>query len=328
MQKQVRKITVMSSLHVVIGATGTLGSALVQHLHAEGAEVRALARNRELAESMLPEGVDIRPVDALDADSIRQGCTGAAYVYNCLYTPKQAPEVVEHLIAAARDARARLIYPSNPDVYGPPLIHPIPETHPHDATSSRGKRRIAIEETLMAAHQRGDAEVVIGRLASLYGAHLRGSLMAAVFDNARLGKKSFWLGSLDVVHDMLYAPDAAAALALLAHQRDAAGQSWHISGPEALTGRQFLTLIYNAFGRQPNIDTRTRTFVKVLSFVTPDAKKLLEVMYQFDQPFSMSSAKLLTAFPEFHFTPHEDAAKDTAEWFLAEHGTAPTSQTI
>ena len=315
-------MTSMSSLNVVIGATGTLGSALVQHMHAEGAEVRALARDREIAESMLPDGVDIRPVDALDVASIQAGCAGAANIYNCLYAPEHSPAIVGNLLATAAACHARLIFPSNPDVYGPPLVHPIPETYPHNAASARGKRRIALEETLTAANQRGDAEVVIGRLASLYGAHLRGSLMASVFENARLGKKSYWLGSLDAVHDMLYAPDAAAALFLLAHMPSAAGQSWHIPGPVALTGRQFMTLVYQAFGNAPNIDARSRIFVKALSFIAPDAKKLLEVMYQFDQPFSMSGEKLAGALPDFQYTPHETAVADTAEWFIAEHQAA------
>lgn len=312
----------MSNLHVVVGATGALGSAIVQHLHAEGANVRALARNRELAESMLPDGIDIQPVEATEAESIGVGCHGASAIYNCLYLPERAPEIADHMIAAAGATGARLIYPSNPDVYGPPLIHPIPESHPHDAQSARGKRRIALEQKLMDAHQRGAAEIVIGRLSSLYGAHMRGSLMAAVFDNARLGKKSYWLGNLDVPHDTVYAPDVAAALVLLAEASDVAGRAWHIPGPDALTGREFLTQVYQAFGRAPNIGARSRTFVKTLSFIAPDAKKLLEIMYQFDQPFCMDGAMLAAKFPDFRFTPHADAIADTAAWMKAEHETA------
>jgi nucleoside-diphosphate-sugar epimerase len=312
----------MAKLHVVVGATGALGSAIVQHLHAEGANVRALARNRELAESMLPDGIDIEPVDATDPDSIRAGCRGATAIYNCLYLPERASEIADSMIAAAGAVGARLLYPSNPDVYGPPLIHPIPESHPHDATSARGKRRIALEEKLMSAHQRGEAEIVIGRLSSLYGAHMRGSLMASVFDNARLGKKSFWLGSLDVPHDTVYAPDVAAVLSLLSEAPDVAGRSWHIPGPAPLTGRQFLTLVYQAFGKTPNIGARSRTFVKTLSFIAPDAKKLLEIMYQFDQPFCMDGAQLAARFPDFSFTSHETAVADTAAWMNAEHETA------
>ncbi|MCX6018064.1 MAG: NAD-dependent epimerase/dehydratase family protein [Chloroflexi bacterium] len=309
----------MNSLHVVVGATGTLGSALVQHLHAEGAQVRALARNRDLAESMLPDGVEIRPVDALDAASFTEGVDGAAVVYNCLYAPEHLEKIAGHLLTAAGAAHARLVFPSNPDVYGPPQIYPIPETHPHDATSVRGRRRIALEAMLLAAHERGDVEIVIGRLASFYGAHLHGSLLASVFENARLSRKLFWLGRLDAAHDMLYAPDAAAAFALLGSHADAAGQVWHIPGPGGITGRAFLNMIYTAFGKQPNIGTRSRLFVQLLSYIAPDAKRLLEIMYQFDQPFCMDGTKFAQTFPAFEYTPHEVGIHDTVEWYNAEN---------
>lgn len=53
----------MSELHVVLGASGALGCAVVHHLvEAEGLPVRAVARDANKAAEMLPEGLRSRPV--------------------------------------------------------------------------------------------------------------------------------------------------------------------------------------------------------------------------------------------------------------------------
>lgn len=310
----------MTQLHVVIGATGALGAAIVQHLRADELPVRALARNVELAESMLPEETEIVPVDALDPDSVRAGCEGASVIYSGLYVPEKLNEVAATLVSVATATGARLVFPSNTDVYGPPQQVPFPETHPHLPTSPRGKRRAQAEQMMMEAHARGEAQIVIARIASLYGAHIRGSYMASVFENAMGGKKAYWLGNLDVPHNMLYVPDAAAACILLGTASDTAGFAWHITGDGPLTGREFMNKIYTAYGVPPNFAVRSRTMFQVVGTVIPDAKRLLDVMYQFEKPFVMDGSRFATRFPDFVYTAHDVGIQDTADWFKAELG--------
>jgi nucleoside-diphosphate-sugar epimerase len=308
----------MSDLHVVLGGTGALGSAIVNQLCAEGLPVRALVRNRELAESMLPDAVEIAEFDAVDPDSVLSSTTDARVLYNCVYTPDKLGLVAESLVAAARRNHARLVFPSNADVYGPPQTLPMPETHPHAPTTERGRWRAAIEKALMDAHQTGDIEVIILRLAPIYGAHIRGSFMSTVFDNVLRDKKAFWLGSLDSPMNVVYAPDAAAAAVLLANGSDTTGQAWHISGPESMTGGAFLRKVHAAFGKPENIGVRTGTVFKVVGALVPDAKRLAQVLYQFEKPFVLDGSKLLRHFSGFEYTTHEIGIQDTVEWFRAE----------
>ncbi len=310
----------MSELHVVIGATGALGSGIVHHLQAEGLPVRALARNLELAQSMLPDDTDIAEVDALDLPALKAACAGATHIYNCLYIGGQLSEITNVMLEAAASTGALLIFPSNTDVYGIPQQLPIPESHPHTATGERASKRIETERTLLGAHERGEVPVIIPRLAALHGAHIRGSFMANIFESALRGKKAFWLGSLEAPHNVLYVPDAAAACVLLATSPDTAGQVWHVNGGEALTGDDLLKRIFRAFGKTPNIGLRTRMTFRMLGTLLPDAKRLLDVMHQFEKPYVLDGAKLAQRFPGFEFTPHDIAIADTVEWFTAEFG--------
>ncbi len=308
----------MSELHIVLGGTGALGSALVHQLCAEGRPVRALVRNRELAESMLPEATEIVAFDALEAQQVLDGCAGGSVLYNCVYAPEQLGNLAESLVAAAKRTHARLIFPSNADVYGPPEVLPIPESHPHAASTERGKWRAAIEQALLDAHQAGDIETVILRLPALYGAHIRGSFMSVLFDSALRNKKAFWLGSLDAPTNMAYMPDVAAAAVLLADAADSAGQAWHVPGPEPLTGNAFLKKVFAAFGKPENIGVRTGLVFKLVGALVPDAKRLAQVLYQFEKPFVLDGAKFAARFPSFAYTPHDIGIQDTVDWFQAE----------
>ena len=71
-------------LHVVVGASGGTGSAVVRELHAAGRRVRAINRSGRTA---APPGVEAVAADATDAAQMRRACAGAAVVYNCVNPP-------------------------------------------------------------------------------------------------------------------------------------------------------------------------------------------------------------------------------------------------
>jgi uncharacterized protein YbjT (DUF2867 family) len=56
-------------MFLITGATGNIGSRVVNLLHAQGHDVRALVRNASRAE-LLPAGIDIAVGDLDDAGSI------------------------------------------------------------------------------------------------------------------------------------------------------------------------------------------------------------------------------------------------------------------
>ncbi|PJF48058.1 MAG: NAD-dependent epimerase/dehydratase family protein, partial [Chloroflexi bacterium] len=195
----------MAELHAVFGASGALGSAVVHHLmEAEGLPVRAIARDPAQAADTLPDGVEILACDATDPESVSAACKGASVIYNCIYAGDELEQVTRNLLAGARAAGARLVYPSNGLVYGPLQHIPAKEDHPLAANSRRGLIRRVAESSVMEAHARGEVPAVIVRLATFYGAHLRGTFMSMIFEAAYWGQKAMWFGRLDVPHDLLY----------------------------------------------------------------------------------------------------------------------------
>jgi nucleoside-diphosphate-sugar epimerase len=305
----------MNQTHVVFGASGTMGQALVLRLLAEEMPVRAAVRNVERAQERLPDGVEIVAADATDLTAMQAACEGAAVIHNCVYVPADEwPVVTENFITAARQTGARLVFPSNIHPYGPLQKVPATEDHPLAATSMRGQIRIRIEKTLTAAMQAGDAQIVIPRLPGFYGPTIRDGFLHAIFKAALAKKKAEWYGSLDMPYDLLYADDAAMAFMLLGTAEGVTGQVWHVPGAGPLTGREFITMVCEAAGTTPNMSVRDRRSFQTLGLIYKPARSYLEVLYEFEQPLVMDGSKFAQAFPDFEYTPHDVAIRETVEF--------------
>jgi len=306
----------MNDKHVVFGATGALGTALTLRLIAEGAPVRAVVRNEERAQALFPDDTEIVNGDALELMSMQAACKDAAVIYNCVYVPAQSWEIVtENFMVAARDTAARLVYPTNIHPYGPLQKVPATEDHPLNASSQRGKLRIRLESKLLEAHKAGDVNVVLPRLAALYGPCVYEGFVAVVFQSALAKRKAWWYGSLDMPYDLLSTDDAATAFFLLANEESAGGQVWHIPGAGPLTGREFIKQVFDQAGASPDMGTRGRSTFQIMSLFYQPARAMLEVMYEFENPLVMDGSKFSQAFPDFAYTPHEESIAATLEWF-------------
>ena len=108
-----------NGLSVVIGATGAIGSAVVNELVKEKKQVRAIVKNEEKAKKMF-EGQDVEIVkaDVLKEEEIEKAVEGAEIVYHCVnvvYTKwkKLLPKINSNIIKATEKAEARLAYADN-----------------------------------------------------------------------------------------------------------------------------------------------------------------------------------------------------------------------
>jgi len=104
---------------------------------------------------------------------------------------------------------------------------------------------------------------------------------------------------------------------LLATNPDAYGQVWHVPGAGALTGQQFVEMVFRAFGKQPKVVARSRAFFQMAGLIAPRVREVAEVLYEFEQPFVLDGSKFARAYPTFEYTPHEVGIQETADWHVA-----------
>ncbi|ABL83115.1 NAD-dependent epimerase/dehydratase [Nocardioides sp. JS614] len=302
--------------HVVLGAAGATGSAIVRYLVSQGARVRAVSRSGRADIA----GVESVAADLGTSDGARRACAGAAVVYHCAqpdYTkwPELFPPMTAAVIDGAAAAEAKLVFADNLYMYGPP-DGPMSEQTPLRATGSKGRTRIAMADALLSAHAEGKLRCTIGRSSDYYGPGGLGSTAGETVMNPLVrGKRARWLGSLDQPHTLNYLDDMARALVTLGERDDADGEVWHLPAAEPLTGREFLTQAFEAAGHPPRIGVASRTTIRIAGLFSPLLRELDETLYQFERPFVSDASKFQATFGPFEPTPHADGIQRTVDWF-------------
>jgi nucleoside-diphosphate-sugar epimerase len=310
-------VATASARHVVLGAAGGTGSAVVRELAARGLSVRAVTR---AAKGDVPEAVERLAADVGTAEGARRACEDATVVYHCAqppYTkwPDLFPPMTQAVIESTAAAGAKLVFADNLYVYGP-LDGPMTEETPQRAEGRKGRTRIAMADALLRAHAAGRLRTTIGRSSDYYGP--RGTATTAgdnIMKPALRGKRARWLGSLDHPHTLNYLEDMARALVTLGERDEADGQAWHLPAAEPLTGRRFLELVFEAAGHPPKLGVASRPMIRLAGLFNPFLRELNETLYQFERPFVSDASKFQRAFGPFEPTPHPEAVRRTVAWF-------------
>jgi nucleoside-diphosphate-sugar epimerase len=290
---------------------------VVGQLAVRGLPVRAVTRS---GATDVPEGVEQVAADVATPDGARRACAGAAVVYHCAqpaYTKwvELFPPLTRAVLDGTAEAGAKLVFADNLYVYGPPG-GPMTEQTPQRAQGRKGRIRIEMAAAILRAHGGGRLRCTIGRSADYYGPRGTGTTVGDnVMKPVLRGKRARWLGSLDQLHTLNYLEDMARALVTLGEREEADGQVWHLPAAEPLTGRQFLTLVYEAAGLAPKVGVASRPMIKLVGVFNPLVRELNETLYQFERPFVSDASKFQGAFGPFEPTPHRDAARRTVEWF-------------
>jgi nucleoside-diphosphate-sugar epimerase len=305
------------SLHVVFGATGGIGGALVAELLRRGKAVRAVSRRGDA-----PDGAQGAAADAADPAEAAVAARGAAVVHHCVnpgYTrwPELLPPISRSILGAAESSGAKLVFADNLYVYGP-VDGPLREDLPTAATGPKGRTRVEVSAQMLAAHAEGRARVTIGRASDYYGPGGRTSTSGdPVFGRVVAGKRPRWIGKLDVPHTFHYLADIARGLVTLAERPEADGQVWHLPAAAPLTAQEFFDLVFEAAGRPTPARAQIAgpALLAVAGTFSPTLRELRETAYQFRRPFVIDSSKFEAAFGRLETTPHPQAVERTVEWF-------------
>ena len=312
-----------SELHVIFG-TGSVGRGVMRELLARGTRVRVINRS---GQGSFPAGVELLAGDAADRQFAREASKGAAVVYQCLNPPYHRwPELFPRLqagvIEGAAAAGAKLVSMENVYMYGLPYGQALTERRPMTAMTRKGRVRAEMAEQLLRAHAKGRVRVAIGRASDLFGPEVLESAMGArVFRAALRGQATSVLGNIKLPHTYSYVPDVARGLVTLGLRDEAMGEVWHLPGPETVTTREFLTMVFAETGHKPKVRSTGKPMLRVLGFFNPQIRELDEMMYQFQEPFVVEHTKFVDAFGDIS-TPLTEAIRATVEWYRLQESPA------
>ena len=180
---------------------------------------------------------------------------------------------------------------------GPLTAYPMTEDLPLAATTVKGRTRAAMTQELLAARDAGRVHIAIGRASDFFGAGVTESTLGErIFANALAGRRADFIGNPDLPHTYSYVPDIAAGLATLGTDARAIDGVWHLPGPETVTTRQILDLVAHEVGHPVGIRSVSKLALRALGLVNPMMRALVEMAYEFDEPFVLDTTKFQTTF--------------------------------
>jgi nucleoside-diphosphate-sugar epimerase len=302
----------MSELHVVLGATGAIGSAVAAELRRRGRSVRAVSRSGS--------GPDGFSADVSTEHGAIDACDGAAVVYQCAQPPygrwvEELPALTSAALAGAARAGAGFVMADNVYMYGP-VDGPIAENLSYAAENPKGRVRAEVAQLVLDAHHKGDVRTTSGRASDYYGpGGLNTTVGPSIFAAAIAGKTIRWIGDLDQPHTVSYLADIARALVTLGERDSAFGRAWHVPAAPAVTGRQFLSLVADAVGGAPRSAGMGRGLQRLVGLFDPVVRELGETWYQRDRAWVVDDSDFRQAFGADWVTSHEAGVAATVEWF-------------
>lgn len=250
---------------LITGATGLVGTHVVQRLERDGWHVRALVRSPSQAGTPIHGNVTLVPGDTLAAESVSRAARGCDVVFHAAaaVTPSggweafSRPNVegTRNVVAAAAAARARLVHVSSVAVYGggtryagdgratdedAPLA-PLPE-HAFYARSKRDS-----EALVLAAHASGRVWATAVRPDVIYGTYDR-QFVPRLARLLRALRFAPLVGGGENTLAVVHAANVADGMVRAAATEVAGGRAYNLANDFDVTGREFFRLAGEGLG--------------------------------------------------------------------------------
>ena len=299
--------------HVVLGASGGAGNAIVHALVERGRTVRAVNRK---GDATVPEGIERVGADIAVASGARNAVTGADVVYMAAQPAyhrwaEEFPAMVESVIDATSTAGARLVMVDNLYTYAPGT-RVMSEDSPENSKTRKGRVRGQLTHMLRSAHETGRVRVSIGRASDYFGPGTNNSVITALsIARAADGKSMRWMGRLDKRHSLAYLPDIAAAYVRLGESDKADGDTWILPHGPAPTGAEFLAAVNNTLPDHVTTGSLSKTMLLMAAPFHPMSRESLEVLYQWTDDFVVDDSKFQRVFGPSTTTPLDEAVHTT-----------------
>ena len=311
------------SIQTVLGAGGVIADGLTRELIQHQIPVRIVSRHP----STYP-GAVVVPADITDERQTLEAIKGSSVVYCCIGLKydysiwrQSWPVIMDNLIAACRQTKARLLFFDNVYMYGM-VEGPMTEETSYDPRSRKGDLRARIATQLMSEVRKGNITASIARAADFYGpgADRTSVFNILVFQRLLKGQKAQWMVNLHARHSFTYTEDAARALYLLGNDESSWNQAWHLpTASSPLTGAEYIDAAAAALGKSPRSMVLPKWMIRVGGLFDRTTAELYEMLYQYEYDYLFDSSKFEKAYG-FQPVSYAEGIKATANAYMNSTG--------
>lgn len=300
---------------LVTGASGFIGSHLVDRLLERGDEVRALVRARSDVSYLEGRGVELHTGDVADASSLSGAVSGVDVVYHAAalatdWAPwrafrKATVDGTRNVLEAAAQAGvARFLHFSSDAVYSHRYLgRRMTEETPMETRFAwwdyYRRAKTAAEHLVWQYHYLGRIPVSVVRPGMVLGERDHATLPGLRDYLSRKG--ALYLGSGHNRLPCVYAGDVAAGCILAATSDDAIGEAYNLVSDEVVTQRE----LFAAVAEEAGLEAPRRSLPVLLAYAAVLAMEAAAVLsgWRLRPPLSRFAITLIAA------DYHEDASK-------------------
>ncbi len=306
-------------VHVVFGANGPLGKAIVKELsRQDNIQIKAVSRTGGGDHS---QSVLTAPANALSQSEVIKVCEGASVIYHCMNTPYSTwngtlVPMMKNLITAAAEHGSKLVYGDNLYSYAPQNDGVYNEGLSWEPVTRKGRIRAEILKMLKNAADDKQIRFTVGMASDFYGPNVTvsGHLGERVFANVLAGKAAQYIGKPELPHTFTYLIDMAQDLITLALDDRADNEFWHVRNAPALSFNDIMELLSKEINRPAKLQAVPGFALTIMGLFNKDIREIKEMLYQFYNPFIIEDYKFKKTFGG-DATPLAVGLHKTVEWY-------------
>ena len=235
---------------LVTGASGFVGSHVIDALLAQGVSVRAQVRDSSAAQELRNRGVDVTVGDVRDPQVLGEAVRSVDIVYHCAaavgptFSQREIHDVgrtgARHLLEGLRKAGSgRAVLLTSVNVLGTRSLNAATEEIPPQRSGdAAADAKVAIEELAHEYEQRHGVDMTVLRPGMIYGPRDRHNV-PQMMRALRRGKFAF-IGSRDNVAPIVYISDVVQAILAAGNTSASRGRVYHVTDGSRTTIGEFI----------------------------------------------------------------------------------------
>ena len=298
-------------MQTILGANGIIATELAKELCSHFTkEIKLVSRHPKKVNN----SDTLFAADLLNGYQTEEAVKGSDIVYltvglsgNWETVKNQWPVIMQNVIDACQKQKVKLVFFDNTYMYGT-SDGIITEETPFLAIGRKGKVRGQITMMLNEAIQNTDLIAMICRAPEFYGPrNTKGITNTLFFETLRRSKKIKVLLKDDTFRTLIYAPDAAKAMALLGNTPDAYHQTWHLPcDNNLLTSKEFIEFMSEIYGKKLNYIVLKNWMIRFISLYNTGMREIIELLYRYKTDYIFDSSKFKRRFPDYKITTYQE----------------------
>ncbi len=292
---------------LVLGASGSMGYAIVNELLNREIQVMAFARSPSKLERLYKDRVNLTIVsaDVFHIEKLREAAQDVDIIYHALGIPyyewedKLVP-LLRNILSVAKEVNAKLVMVDNIYAYGKSHGNLVREDFPKQPHTKKGKIRFRLEQMI----KQSGVHYLIAHFPDFYGPHAENSLLHETFTRVVQNQRTVFVGNPRIPREYIYTPDGAYDLVELSLRDHTYGQNWNIPGVGVITGNEILNILRRR-GYAKRMTTISKMMIRLGGLFNKMLKEYAELYYLNENPVILSGEKLQHELGVIPRTPYE-----------------------